>query len=92
MADFDHVLVYHPQTSSSRALLTSLELDSRLIDADRFVDLIEGNPRFTSLPTLNHLMINHGYWLIGVCEQYGARYSQGAEFCNAVFCRQARLE
>lgn len=69
-------------------LLDTQSVDFIVIEAG----LVPGNPRFTPLPAITELLVGQGYWLIGVCEQYGARYSQGAEFCNAVFCLRSRLE
>lgn len=69
-------------------LLEARAVDFIVIEAG----LVPGNPRFTPLPLLTEQLISQGYWLIAVCEQYGIRFSQGAEFCNAVFCLRSRLE
>ncbi len=53
--------------------------------------LMPGNPRFTPLPELIDRLRPHGFWLIGVYEQYGCRYSQSAEFCNALFALEKHL-
>lgn len=73
--------------SGARQLLAAQKVEFLVIEAG----LIDGNPRFTPLTRLNQLLLPQGYWLIGLCEQYGDRFSQGAEFCNAVYCRQKRL-
>ncbi len=53
--------------------------------------LMPDNPRFTPLPELIDRLRPHGFWLIGVYEQYGSRYSQSAEFCNALFALEKHL-
>lgn len=53
--------------------------------------LMPGNPRFTPLPALIEFLRPHGFWLVGVYEQYGLRYAQGAEFCNALFALERNL-
>ncbi len=53
--------------------------------------LMPGNPRFTPLPALIEHLRPHGFWLVGVYEQFGYRYDQGAEFCNALFALEKHL-
>ena len=53
--------------------------------------LMPGNPRFTPLPAVIDFLRPHGFWLVGVYEQFGLRYTQGAEFCNALFALERHL-
>jgi FkbM family methyltransferase len=48
-------------------------------------------PRFTPLSDLAALLQPQGYHLIGVYEQFGYRYCQTAEFCNALFAHERHL-
>ncbi len=68
-------------------LLAAGAIDYLVIEAG----LMPGNPRFTPLPELIDRLRPHGFWLIGVYEQYGSHYSQSAEFCNALFALEKHL-
>ncbi|MFA6286240.1 MAG: FkbM family methyltransferase [Opitutaceae bacterium] len=68
-------------------LLAAGAIDYIVVEAG----LMPGNPRFTPLPELIDRLRPHGFWLIGVYEQYGCRYTQTAEFCNALFALEKHL-
>ncbi len=49
------------------------------------------NPRFTPLTGLTELLEPNGFHLVGIYEQYGSRYCQTAEWCNAAFAHERHL-
>jgi FkbM family methyltransferase len=53
--------------------------------------LSPGNPRFTPLSGLLSLLEPHGFHLVGVYEQYGCRFRETAEWCNAAFAHERHL-
>jgi FkbM family methyltransferase len=63
-------------------------VDSLIVEAG----LLPGKSRFTPLPALLDHLVPRGLWLAGIYEQYGWRYRQGADFCNALFVRTALLD
>lgn len=54
--------------------------------------LIPGNPRFAPLNELAEHLLARDYWLIGIYEQFGLRFPQTAEFCNALFAHRSLLQ
>lgn len=50
--DFEHILVYHPKTTSSHALIAALGLGSRIVHAEHSVDYACEELVFTSFPHL----------------------------------------
>jgi FkbM family methyltransferase len=68
-------------------LLDAKAVDFLVVEAG----LMPGNPRFTPLPVLIDSLRPYGFWLVGVYEQFGLRYTQGAEFCNALFALEKHL-
>ena len=53
--------------------------------------LMPGHPRFTPLPAMIQLLRSHGFWLVGVYEQFGSRYLETAECCNVLFAHERKL-
>jgi len=76
-----------PVLRGAGALLAAGAIDYIVVEAG----LMPGNPRFTPLPTMIDYLRPHGFWLVGVYEQFGFRYNQGAEFCNALFALEKHL-
>ncbi len=68
-------------------LLATHSIDFIVVEAG----LMPGNPRFTPLSDLIARLELEGFWLVGIYEQYGCRYQQGAEFCNALFALKSLL-
>lgn len=68
-------------------LLEAGAIDALLIEAGLTRDL----PRFTPLNELVDLLRARGYVLIGIFNQSGWTHQRAAEFCNALFVRQALL-
>ena len=50
--EFDHMLIYHPRTSSSRVLIKALDLGPKVVDADLRKDYVCDELVFTSHPHL----------------------------------------
>ena len=68
-------------------LLAAGAVDYIVIEAG----LMPGDPRFTPLPAIIERLRPHDFWLVGVYEQFGFRYQQSAEFCNALFALEKHL-
>jgi len=49
------------------------------------------NARFAPLHELAEFLRPYGFWPVGVYEQFGHRFQQSAEFCNAAFVREKFL-
>ena len=71
----------------AKPLLTAGAVDYIVVE----VGLMPGNPRFTPLPAMIEHLSPHGFWLVGIYEQFGHRYNEGAEFCNALFALKKHM-
>jgi hypothetical protein len=76
-----------PVLHGARPLFAAGAVDFIVVEAG----LSPGNPRFTPLGELIALLEPHGFHLVGIYEQYGWRFCQTAEFCNAAFAHERHL-
>lgn len=76
-----------PVLQGASPLLAAGAIDYLVLEAG----LMPGNPRFTPIADLVAHLRPHGFWLIGVYEQFGNRYDQTAEFCNVLFALEKHL-
>jgi FkbM family methyltransferase len=76
-----------PVVQGAASLFAANAIDFIVVEAG----LPPDRPRFTPLTELTRSLEPHGFHLVGIYEQYGRRFRQTAEWCNAAFAHERHL-